>query len=297
MSQKFGSTLTLLLCFALTLAACGRGQPTPTPTAVAPAAADAEATAVPTSAPADEPDPEPEPTESPVEAAGDEAATDFAGVYTAELPSASSPGRVLSLTLAVDGSVTFATDYLNDEPPIVEVGEWAANEDGTATVTLTGQAERAYDEPVLIVFALDGATLTAVEYDQSLYGAEGLTLEKELEAVTADLVGSWQLVRIAYSDDTEVVPDDPTHYTFEFMADGGLAIRNDCNRGMGTYKSDGVSLALSPVAFTRMACPPGSLFNEVAQNLEIVASYLIEDEMLYIALAMDVGIMELARID
>lgn len=302
MSQTYGFTLTLLLCFTLTLGACGRGQPTPTATPVAPAA-EAEATPEPASAPVDEPAPEPteppqeEPTTASAAEANTETAPDFAGVYTAELPAASSPGRAITLTLSVDGSVSFVTDYLNEEPPIVEVGEWVVNEEGVAIVTLTGQSDRAYDEPVVLAFALDGAVLSAVEYDQSLYGAEGLTLQKETAQGMGALVGSWRLVRIAYSDDSEVIPDDPARYTFEFMADGGLAIRNDCNRGMGTYKTDGASLAFSPIAFTRMACPRDSLFNEVARNLEIVASYQIEDGMLFIALAMDVGIMELERME
>jgi uncharacterized lipoprotein NlpE involved in copper resistance len=103
----------------------------------------------------------------------------FAGTYVASAPAASSPGRAISLTLSADGVVTMTTDYLNNEPPVIEEGVWAANDDGTATVTLTGQPDKPYDIPVVIVFALEGDTLTATEYDQSLYGSEGLTLEKE----------------------------------------------------------------------------------------------------------------------
>jgi hypothetical protein len=54
-----------------------------------------------------------------------------------------------------------------------------ANDDGTATITLTGQADRAYDEPELIRFALEDDGLVAVEYDESLYGEEGLHLQKQ----------------------------------------------------------------------------------------------------------------------
>lgn len=98
------------------------------------------------------------------------------------LPAASSPGRVITLTLYDDGSLEMSTDYMNDEPPIVEVGTWEQGDDDTLTVTLTGQADRAYDEPVVITFAQDGELLEAVEYDTSLYGSEGLTLTEVGEA-------------------------------------------------------------------------------------------------------------------
>ena len=98
------------------------------------------------------------------------------------LPAASSPGRVITLTLYDDGSLEMSTDFLNDEPPIVEVGTWEQGDDDTLTVTLTGRPDRTYDEPVVIVFAQDGATLDAVEYDTSLYGSEGLSLTEQSAA-------------------------------------------------------------------------------------------------------------------
>jgi heat shock protein HslJ len=220
---------------------------------------------------------------------------EFVGFYLASLPAASSPGRAITLTLESDGSASMVTDYLNDEEPISEVGTWVVNNDGSATVTLTGQVDRTYEVPVAITFSLEGTTLTATEFDERLYGSEGLTLEKEADAGATgsdSLVGKWQLVRIAYSDDSEVVPDDPTLYTIEFLADGQVAIQNDCNRGAGTYEVDGPSLQFGPIAFTRAMCAPGSLFDEFAQNLTNVASYMVEDGMLYIALAIDTGIME-----
>lgn len=221
----------------------------------------------------------------------------FVGVYTASLPAASSPGRAVTLTLTADGVVTLTTDYLNNEPPIVEVGEWTVNDDDTATVTLTGQADQAYDEPVVIQFAQEKGLLVAVEYDRSRYGEEGLQLEKQRADVDAlsKLVGVvWQLTQIAYSNDTSVTPDDPTKYTLEFLPTGRLAVRADCNRGMGPYATDGSSLTLGPLAFTRALCPPESLFDEYSKNLTIVSSYILEEDVLYLAMSMDVGIMHFA---
>ena len=96
------------------------------------------------------------------------------------LPAASSVGRVIALSLGSDGSAAFATDFLNGEDVIVELGEWVENEDGTITVTLTGREDLTFDEPIVITFEEDAdGTLVAVEYDETRFGSEGLTLFRE----------------------------------------------------------------------------------------------------------------------
>lgn len=108
------------------------------------------------------------------------AGSPFVGTYTASLPAASSPGREMTLTLNADGTAQRRTDYLNGEAPIEESGTWLDNGDGTATLTLTGRPDGTiYDTPDVITFALSGNTLTATAYDTSLYGSEGLTLQKQ----------------------------------------------------------------------------------------------------------------------
>jgi hypothetical protein len=106
--------------------------------------------------------------------------TAFAGTYKAMLPAASSPGRDITLDLKPDGSVELSTDYLNGEAPIVEIGTWQDNNDGTATVTLTGRpGGQVYDAPDVITFRLVKGELIAVVYDISLYGSEGLQLTRQ----------------------------------------------------------------------------------------------------------------------
>src|SRR5690606_32263790 len=132
----------------------------PAEVAEEPAEATAEATAC------------PEPTTQP--AAG------LAGgaVFQSEtLPAASSPGREITLSLLEDGSAIMSTDYLNEEQAVTEFGEWVQNDDGTFTLTLTEGPGGVYEEPVVITFALeDDGSISAVEYDEDLYGTEGLEL-------------------------------------------------------------------------------------------------------------------------
>ncbi len=105
--------------------------------------------------------------------------TDFTGVYKASLPAADSPGRDLTLIINADSTAQLSTDYLNGKPPIVEVGNWQDNGDGTFTVTFTGRADGAtYAKPDAITFGLQGNQLTAVTWDRSLYGSQGLVLFK-----------------------------------------------------------------------------------------------------------------------
>jgi hypothetical protein len=93
------------------------------------------------------------------------------------LPAASSPGRILTLTLFDDGAFVLETDYLNDEPVVTEVGDWEINDDETQlTISITGNEEEEYSEPEMLVFEEEGDQIVAVEYDESVWGSEGLTL-------------------------------------------------------------------------------------------------------------------------
>ncbi|MEZ4771016.1 MAG: copper resistance protein NlpE N-terminal domain-containing protein [Caldilineales bacterium] len=103
--------------------------------------------------------------------------------FVSSQPAADSPGLDRSLTFYEDGRVTLTSDYLNDQPPIVEEGTWAGNADGTVTVTLTGQqGGQPYATPVVITFGMQDGSLVAVDYDTSLYGSEGLTMQPEAPA-------------------------------------------------------------------------------------------------------------------
>ena len=113
--------------------------------------------------------------------AGDAAQPEgFAGTYTAQLPAASSPGRQITLVLNSDNSVELSTDFQNGKPPIVEVGTWQDNGDGTVTVSLTGRDDgTTFNQPDVVTFGLSGSELKAIAWDTNVYGTEGLTLTKQ----------------------------------------------------------------------------------------------------------------------
>jgi hypothetical protein len=138
-------------------------------------------------------------------AQGEEADSDgLENTYLAFRPSASG-GTVetIALVLNDDGSAEMTSNYHNGEPPIVEIGEWQDNGDGTLTVTLTGRADEPYDEPVVITFQQEDNALQSVDAEDR-YGADGLLL-RQAEAVASDVSRSLFTLDLAAG-----FPLDPT---------------------------------------------------------------------------------------
>jgi len=105
---------------------------------------------------------------------------------------------------------------------------------------------------------------------------------------------SWQLVRFQSGDDTVLVPDDRSRYTFAFAVDGRVALRVDCNRGNGPWASAAAGqLRIGPVAMTRALCPPGSLHDRIVKDLDYIRSYVLKGGHLHLALMADGGMYEL----
>lgn len=105
---------------------------------------------------------------------------------------------------------------------------------------------------------------------------------------------TWEWQGSSYSDDSDAMPDDPARYTVEFMDDGSLAIRADCNRVRGSYADDGSTLAIELGASTQAACPPDSRDFEFLRDLAAAGTYALESDLLRIDLKLDTGSMQLA---
>jgi para-nitrobenzyl esterase len=114
------------------------------------------------------------------------------------------------------------------------------------------------------------------------------------DAPATGLAGtSWRLVEFEGGDGRILEPDDRSKYTVHFDIDGSVAVRLDCNRGRGTWKSTVPSeLELMPLALTRAMCPEMVLHDQIAQQWTFVRSYLIRDNHLFLSLMADGGIYE-----
>jgi para-nitrobenzyl esterase len=105
---------------------------------------------------------------------------------------------------------------------------------------------------------------------------------------------SWQWVRFQGGDGKLLAPDEPAKYTIDFLADGAVAMRIDCNRARGSWSSAGPGrLQFGPLAVTRVECPPGSLYDGFVRDMSNVRSYVVRGGRLHLALMADGGVYEL----
>ena len=102
----------------------------------------------------------------------------------------------------------------------------------------------------------------------------------------------WQLEQIRYNSDTRIETASPSDYTIEFMEDGQLSIRADCNQALGSFTEDGSSLSIDLEPTTLAACPPESVAPEYLQSLQSAGIYFFQDGKLFIDLQADTGTMQ-----
>lgn len=88
----------------------------------------------------------------------------------------------------------------------------------------------------------------------------------------------WELRQIA-SGNRVLVPDDPARFWLQFLPDGEVRLRADCNEGSGRYALDGPSLTLTELAATAMACGEGSLGERFLMSLGYVVSFRIAGDV------------------
>lgn len=105
----------------------------------------------------------------------------------------------------------------------------------------------------------------------------------------------WRLREIQRTNDQAIVVDEPDKYTLELLPNGQVRILADCNRGFGNYTMTGPEISFSKTAYTRAACPPGSLFDVYTRNLQQANSYVIDEGNLYIAYGIDAGTMKFSK--
>jgi heat shock protein HslJ len=94
----------------------------------------------------------------------------------------------------------------------------------------------------------------------------------------------WQLTSINPPSGSALVPEDSSLNTLQFLPDGRVNVRADCNSGQGSYRADGVELMIEEVTMTLMACEPGSIGSQFAATLAFVNSFaVIFDELIVTA--------------
>ena len=141
-------------------------------------------------------------------------------------------------------------------------------------------------QQVVQTYALEGNEL--VQTSSRVLGSTG----DQEQGVVGGLVGVvWKWEAFLESNDDTLTVDDPERYTLEFMPDGVVRVRADCNSGSGSYTVSGNQLNIEIQALTMAMCPPDSLSDQYLKLLGDVVSYVPDGGKLALSLKMDAGIM------
>lgn len=106
------------------------------------------------------------------------------------------------------------------------------------------------------------------------------------------LIGTvWLWQQTLMNNDDQFIPDNPGNYTLQFLADGALSIRADCNQVGGAYTLTNSQLTIELGPSTLVACPEGSQGDQFVKNLSEANSYLFDGDDLIISLMFDSGSM------
>ena len=101
----------------------------------------------------------------------------------------------------------------------------------------------------------------------------------------------WQWVRTLYNNDTKTAPPEPKNYTVQFLSNGGVNVKADCNMKGGTYSLKDGKLNIRILNSTMAMCEKGSLEDQFVKDLTAAASVFLNMENLYIGLKYDTGTM------
>lgn len=107
--------------------------------------------------------------------------------------------------------------------------------------------------------------------------------------------GVWMLNRIEYSSGKVTEVEQPERYTVEFLGDGKVRIKADCNSGSGSYTAGESRLGIGTLITTKVACPAGSLFDRYLEYLGMAAAYTFDDGSLVISLSYEAGALYFGR--
>lgn len=108
--------------------------------------------------------------------------------------------------------------------------------------------------------------------------------------------GIWQLVRIEYPSGKVLTIEQPQNYTVQFLGNGRMQIKADCNGGSGTVDVQSDKLTIGALVTTKMACPSGSHDQVFLSSLQNAAAYMMDGEEFIVSQAFDGGEMVFRRV-
>lgn len=197
-------------------------------------------------------------------------------------------GDTLTLSTA-DGATVLSATALN-APAAIEIQESAAE---ATTVPTAEPTAVPTDEPTVEPTAVEPVAATATA-PAAAEPAPAATALPPAAADTAFVGPVWQWQETAQADGSVVTVKSPERYTVQFMEDGIVVVRADCNRASGVYTVAGDALTIKVGAMTRAACPSGSLYMQFIESLNNAATFAFAADNLVIGQAAGAGDMRFA---
>lgn len=83
----------------------------------------------------------------------------------------------------------------------------------------------------------------------------------------------WQMTSITPADGEMQVADDPSRYTMQFMPDGSILMKADCNQARASYTVEDGVLTILPGPTTLAMCPEDSLSSHMLLLLDTITAF------------------------
>ena len=150
---------------------------------------------------------------------------------------------------------------------------------------------------ILAVTIIDTASPHAIALRDAIGGIVApRDSENSTNQTKSELAGtSWRLLVFRGPDRKTQAPRESAIYTIEFGAAGTITARVDCNRGRGTWRSEGKNhVEFSALSLTRMMCQDASLHDRIAKDWVSIKSYAVKNDHLFLMLP-DSGAYEFER--
>jgi len=130
-----------------------------------------------------------------------------------------------------------------------------------------------------------------------LIGEDGVLARFSQEKHMAVVGPVWQWTQTLYNDDRKATPDNPENYTVQFLEDGTISVKADCNQKGGTYSISAVEkkISIEISHSTMVACPEVSLEGEFVKGLAASELFFIRNGDLYMDLKYDTGTMRFSQ--
>ena len=117
--------------------------------------------------------------------------------------------------------------------------------------------------------ALNLAAIVSIAACASSPLAPSSATDTTTTTITAATVpGELKLQSLTRADSTTVAVAEPDRFTVQFLDDNRIAVRADCNRGAGSFSTNGNAVTVGPMAVTKAYCGSDSIDNEFLSLLD-----------------------------